>query len=128
LPRWHRIGEQRHLVRVGRGLSQARTFGTGLGGSLAKFQGHKESASRVGQMVFALRPTGEQVKMFAGVLEVFLNWFRPPRPGPVSTPPGGKRAGQDTESLVEVDVADELKFDVYHHSNSSPLSFSRNRR
>ena len=72
----------------------------------------------MGQVVFALRPTGEQVKMFAGMLEVFLNWFRPPRPGPVSAPPGGERAGQDTESLVEVDVADELKLDVYHRSCS----------
>ncbi len=32
----------------------------------------------------------------------------------MSTPPGGERAGQDTESLVEVDVADEFKLDVYH--------------
>jgi hypothetical protein len=31
----------------------------------------------------------------------------------VSAPPGGECAGQDTESLVEVDVADELKLDVY---------------
>ena len=52
--------------------------------------------------------------MFASLLEVLLNWFRPPRPGPVSTPPGGERAGQDTESLVEVDVADKFKLDVYH--------------
>ena len=66
----------------------------------------------MGQVVFALRPTGEQVEMLAGMLEVFLNWFRPPRPGPVSAPASGERAGQDTESLVKVDVADELKLDV----------------
>jgi hypothetical protein len=34
-----------------------------------------------------------RLEMFAGVLEVLLNRFRPPRPGPVSTPPGGERAG-----------------------------------
>jgi hypothetical protein len=47
----------------------------------------------MGEMVFAPSATGEQVEMFAGVLEVLLNWFRPPRPGPVSTPPGSERAG-----------------------------------
>lgn len=44
-----------------------------------------------------------------------------PRPGdrgrPVTAPPGDECARQDTESLVEVDVADEFKLDVYH----SPL-------
>ena len=30
----------------------------------------------------------------------------------MSAPPGGERAGQDTERLVEIDVADELKLDV----------------
>jgi hypothetical protein len=52
----------------------------------------------MGQVVFALRPPGQQVEMLAGMLEVLLNWFRPPRPGPVSTPPGGERAGQDIET------------------------------
>jgi hypothetical protein len=32
---------------------------------------------------------------------------------------GGKCASQYTESPVEVDVADEIKLDVYHH----PYSF-----
>jgi hypothetical protein len=31
------------------------------------------------QVVFALRPTGEQIEMLAGMLEVPLNRFRPPR-------------------------------------------------
>ena len=75
LPRWHDAGEKRHLVRVVRGLGRGWARGPGLGGSLAEFQGHKEPASRVGQVVFALTPTGEQVEMLAGMLEVFLNWF-----------------------------------------------------
>ena len=29
----------------------------------------------MGQVVFARRPTGEQVEMLAGMLEVLLNWF-----------------------------------------------------
>jgi hypothetical protein len=68
----------------------------------------------VGQVVFALGPTGEQLEMLAGMLEVPLNWFRPPRESPVGAPPRGERAGKDTESLVEVDVADELKLDVHY--------------
>ena len=35
-------------------------------------------------MVFALRPTGEQLEMLAGMLEMFLNRLRPPCPGPVT--------------------------------------------
>jgi hypothetical protein len=80
LPHWRHTGEKRHLVGVGRGLGRSRARGPGLGGSLAKFQGHKEPTSRVAQVIFALTPTGEQVEMLAGVLEVFLNWFRPHAP------------------------------------------------
>ena len=59
----------------------------------------------MGQVVFALESTGEQVEMLAGMPEVLLNWFRPPRSGPVSVPPRGERAGQDTKRLVKIDVA-----------------------
>jgi hypothetical protein len=71
-----------------------------------------------GEMVFAPCATGEQVEMLAGVAEVLLGWFKPPDPGPVTAAPGSKCAGQDTESLVEVDVADELKLDVNHRPYS----------
>ncbi len=46
-------------------------------------------------------------------LSIKCRQFRSPRSGPVSTPSGGERAGQGKESL-EVDVADELKLNVYH--------------
>jgi hypothetical protein len=50
--------------------SRAWARGPGLGGSLAEFQGHKEPASRVGEVVFALRATDEQIQVLAGMLEV----------------------------------------------------------
>ena len=71
--------------------------------ALAEFQCYKKSACRVSEMVFASSSTGEQVEMLAGMLEVLLDWFRPPRPGPVTAAPGCKCASQDTESLIEVD-------------------------
>jgi hypothetical protein len=74
----------------------------------------------VGQVIFARRPPGQQVEMLAGMLEVLLNWFRPPRPGPVSTPSGSEHSGQDRESLVKVDVADEFKLNVYDAPTPSP--------
>jgi hypothetical protein len=57
-------------LRVVRGLSRGWARGPGLGGSLAEFQGHNEPASRMDQMVFALRPPGQQVEMLAEMLEV----------------------------------------------------------
>jgi hypothetical protein len=36
----------------------------------------------------------------------------------MSAPPGSERADQDTERLVEIDVADEFKLDVCHRSCS----------
>jgi hypothetical protein len=57
-------------LRVVRGLSRGWARGPGLGGSLAEFQGHKEPASRMDQVVFALRPPGQQVEMLAEMLEV----------------------------------------------------------
>ena len=70
LPHWCHAGEKRHLVGVGCGLGRAWARGPGLGGSLAEFQGHKEPASRVGQVIFALRSSGQQVEMLAGMPEV----------------------------------------------------------
>lgn len=35
----------------------------------------KKSACRVGKMVFAASPAGEQVEMVAGMGEVLLDWF-----------------------------------------------------
>jgi hypothetical protein len=81
----------------------------------------------MGQMVFAPRSSSEQVEMLAGMLQVFLSWFQPPRPGPVGAPPGGKRVGQNTESLVEVDIADEFKLDVCHRLITSAVSLLPNR-
>jgi hypothetical protein len=49
-----------------------------------------------------------------------------PRAGPVSALTGGERAGQDTESLVEVDVADKLELDVYHRPHSFALKVQPN--
>jgi hypothetical protein len=75
VPRLHHAGEKRHLVGVGRGLSRGWASSPGLGGAFAKLQRHKESACRVGEMVFAPSPAGEQVEMLAGMAEVLLNWF-----------------------------------------------------
>ena len=111
-------GEKWHLVGRGRGLRGGWARSLGLGGSLAEFQSHKESTCRMGEMVFAPSPIGEQVEMLAGMLEVLLDRFKPPRPGPMSAPPGGERAGQGPKRLVEIDVADELKLDVCHRSCS----------
>ena len=75
LPRWHGAGEKRHLLRVVRGFNRGWARGPSLGGSLAEFQGHKEPASRVGQVVLARRTIGEQVEMLARMLEVLLDRF-----------------------------------------------------
>jgi hypothetical protein len=72
---WCHAGEKLHLVGAGRGLSRGWARVPGLGGALAEFQRHKESSCRVGEMVFAPSPTGEQVQMLAGMAEVLLDWF-----------------------------------------------------
>jgi hypothetical protein len=74
LAHWRRAGEKQHLVGVGRGLNRGWVRGSGLGSSLAEFQGHEKPTSRVGQVIFALRSNGEQVEMLAGMLEVLLAW------------------------------------------------------
>ncbi len=73
LPRRHDAGEKRHLLRVVRGFNRGWARGPSLRGSLAEFQGHKEPASRVGEMIFTPNPTGEQVEMFTGMTQMLLD-------------------------------------------------------
>jgi hypothetical protein len=76
LSRGGHVGEKRHLLKVACGLGRAWARSSpALSGALAEFQRHKESACRVGEMVFAPSPTGEQIEMLAGMAEVLLHWF-----------------------------------------------------